>query len=793
MMNQKGIDDFLLGIAEATNALVSLKLEEGLKIALRTLTENLQVTTSGVYVNELDDTGGLVSSLKYFYSIEPKQERVQHNQKIPFTQFQKLYKTLSVGRSFEVIFSESDGLLRNHMESDHTMSVAIFPIMVHGKLWGGLSLSDMEVERRWSISEKSLLLSLANSVGAAIEREKLEIELEAKVRQRTLDLEDSQVRFQLAIESTHNGIWDWQPKKNEIFWSENMYRNLGYQPDELPDLVDGFYDLVHPNERDEAKRRYDAYLNERIPYEMEFRLRKKNGHYHWFRSTCKAVWDANGEVIRVVGSHADIHQSKVFTESLAQQEEKFKAVIRDDPNALFLVDVTGEILLHSNRSVDVFGYSAEELSGMKIEDLLPSDKRESHGFQMKKFFEKPYTRSLSEGLELKGRKKNGLLFWIEVGLSPVSVDGETLVMAVVTDISKKKEAEVKLQESYRQMNNLVNNMPGIVYQCRNDKYWTMDYISPACLQLTGYNQEDFYGSPSRISYAELIVPDEREEVWGQVQECLSRKVPFRVTYRIKDKAGHYKWMWEQGVGVFDEKGTVLGLEGCIFDISPLIRNQEKINQAIYNAEDKERRRIASDLHDGVQQILGASSLNLKFIEKEIEGLSDKVHKHYQKSLSFLDEGIKVTRNIAHRLMPKEVEQLGLNRAIEQLLVELKNNRGVEVNFYSNLEGRLNSEAELGLYRVVQEAFNNIVKYSQATHVSIQLVAIDNEVQLMIEDNGVGFDKNKIDLYSNGFGLSGMKNRIISLSGQLTVDSRPGRGTSIIAWLPKNLMKDGAAN
>ncbi|NVJ48002.1 MAG: PAS domain-containing protein [Cytophagia bacterium] len=412
---------------------------------------------------------------------------------------------------------------------------------------------------------------------------------------------------------------------------------------------------------------------------------------------------------------------------------------------------------------------------------------------MKEFFEKPYTRSLAEGLELKGRKKNGSLFWIEVGLSPVSVEGETLVMAVVTDVSKKKDAEIKLEQSYRQMNNLVNNLPGIVYQCRNDQYWTMDYISPACEQITGYAQKEFYGSPSNISYADLIVAEEREEIWGQVQESLSRKVPFRVTYRIKDKAGEHKWMWEQGVGVFDEQGAVLGLEGCIFDISPLIKNQEKINQAIYTAEDKERRRIASDLHDGVQQILGASSLNLKFIEKDVDKLSDKVRKHYQKSLSFLDEGIKETRNIAHRLMPKEVEQLGFDSAIEQLLVELKNNLGIEVSFYNNLQSRLNSEAELGLYRVAQEAFNNIVKYSQATHVSIQLIAIDDEVQLMIEDNGVGFDKNKIDLYSNGFGLSGMKNRIISLSGQLTVDSRPGRGTSIIAWLPKNLMKDGAAN
>jgi len=783
-MNAQRIDDFLLGIAEATNALISQKLEEGINIALRTLCTNLAISAASVYITHRNSQGELVSSLKYFNTKEEDEERIKHNQNIPFTSFTRLYKTLSAGRSFEVMVSDSEEGLKQHMEADKTKSIAMFPIMVNNGLWGALSLSDRLEEKRWSISEKSLLLSLANSIGAAIERELLQDNLEDLVRKRTAELEESKLRFELAVEGTQNGVWDWEPQKNKVFWSDKMYRNLGYQEEDLPDLAEGFYDLVHPDDKAEAKKRFDDYLERKIPYVMEFRLRKKNGDYHWFKSTCQAVWDENGHPVRVVGSHADIHARKVYTELLAQQEEKFRAVIREDPNPLFLIDRTGNILLHSNRSVEVFGYSSEELSQMKLEQLLPSDKREIHRMHMAEYFNRPHNRIMGRGQDFKGRKKNGRLFYVEVSLSPVSIEGETLVMAVITDVSEKRTAKLKLEESYRKINNLINNLPGIVYQCRNDQYWTMDYISPACEQITGYKQEEFYGSPSDITYAELILPEERAEVWEHVQESLSRKSTFRVTYRIRDKAGIQKWIWEQGVGVYDQDDDLISLEGCIFDITPIVKSQERINQAIYAAENKERARIANDLHDGVQQILGASSLNLKYLSDDVKELPPKFQDHYNKSLQYLEQGIRESRNIAHRLMPMEIEELGLDQAIQQLLDELKCNLGIEINYYNNLEDKLSREVELGLYRVVQEAFNNINKYSKATKVSIQLVSNDDGIQMMIEDNGVGFDKNKIDLYKQGFGLAGMKNRIIALSGQLSVDSRPGRGACIVAWLPK---------
>ena len=125
--------------------------------------------------------------------------------------------------------------------------------------------------------------------------------------------------------------------------------------------------------------------------------------------------------------------------------------------------------------------------------------------------------------------------------------------------------------------------------------------------------------------------------------------------------------------------------------------------------------------------------------------SQSFRRHY-KSLKYLEQGIKESRNIAHQLLPKDVEELGLVKALEQLISDTINGNGTEVEYYTNITARLPAEVELGLYRVAQETLNNIMKHAKASKISVQLIkTADENVQMMIEDNGVGFDKNKLDI------------------------------------------------
>lgn len=763
--------------------MISEKLDKGINLAIELLGKHLGVNASCVYVNEEDEAGQTLSSIRYYWSDHHSAERTARNQQVPLQMLGDLYTNLNQGKPYEVLFSQSAAGLQAHMKADGTKSIVLFPIMVEAKFWGAVALVEFIEERLWTDSEKSLLQSLANSIGSAVRRNLLEENLEKLVTDRTEALERSKRRFQLAVEGSQDGIWEWNPVTKENYWSPRMYEQLGYVPGDMPHIGEEFFEMVHPDEREMARDRFFSHLKKGTPYEMEFRLRTKSGEYRWFKSTGQAQWNARGQAVLMVGSHEDIHEKKVSEKLLRKSEERFRAVIQHDPNATFLVNAAGNIELHSDRTIEVFGYSHKELAGMKIHDLIPGGKEGKHKAHFNQYMKAPDARIMGQGRNLQGQRKNGELFWVEVGLSPLKIRGEQFVMAVATDISKRREAEDALQESHRRMNALINNLPGISYRCLNDTHWSMEYISAACREITGYECNDFYGIPSTISFGELIHKDDRQDMWDQVQQALTEKRSYRVIYRIIDRRGREKWLWEQGNGVFGDADEVEALEGCIFDITPVVRNQERVNSAIYNAEDSERRRIAGEIHDGLQQTLSVSALNLQYLDTEIDKLSEECRQRYAKSRDYLEKGIRESRQIAHRLMPKAIHDVGLNKALEDLVNEMRSLSDINCNYYCNLKKRLAEKVEVGLFRTTQEALNNILKYAKATKVSVQLIGFANEIQLLIEDNGIGFDKNKLDLYKTGFGLTGMKNRINSLSGNLLIDSKPGHGTSIVARIP----------
>jgi diguanylate cyclase (GGDEF)-like protein/PAS domain S-box-containing protein len=164
---------------------------------------------------------------------------------------------------------------------------------------------------------------------------------------------------------------------------------------------------------------------------------------------------------------------------------------------------------------------------------------------------------------------------------------EPVFLEVFVDIRARKRAESELHESERRLTTLMSNLPGLVYRCRNDPDWAMEFISDGCLSLTGYTSDDFVLRRSAI-YGELIHSDDRDQVWNGVQDALARRVPFQLTYRIVAKDGKTKWVWERGRGIFDEHGTLLFLEGFVTDITDAYLAQaemRKLSSAIQQTAD----------------------------------------------------------------------------------------------------------------------------------------------------------------------------------------------------------------
>ncbi len=173
---------------------------------------------------------------------------------------------------------------------------------------------------------------------------------------------------------------------------------------------------------------------------------------------------------------------------------------------------------------------------------------------------------------------------------------------MVIDLTDQKEAELALQENQRALATLISNLPGMAYRCRNDHNWTMEFVSEGSFDLTGYHPDELIES-RKISYGDLIHPEDRESVWNEVQAALREDRPFQVTYRLRTLQGE-KWVWEQGQGVPNAADEVVALEGFITDITGRVMAQQHLEQRV-----DERTRELSTLLDISHNL--ASTLDLE--------------------------------------------------------------------------------------------------------------------------------------------------------------------------------------
>ncbi|MFO8078626.1 MAG: PAS domain S-box protein [Thermoplasmatota archaeon] len=150
---------------------------------------------------------------------------------------------------------------------------------------------------------------------------------------------------------------------------------------------------------------------------------------------------------------------------------------------------------------------------------------------------------------------------------------------VMRDITKRKIIEKELTEKNQQLNTLFSNLPGMAYRCMNNRDWTMIFLSDGCKHLTGYTSQDLIDDRV-ISYGNTINPNDKENVWNEVQQTLKQKKPFKTTYRILTADGDEKWVWEQGRGIFNPQGELKYLEGFITDITKQIHAEGEAEQYI---------------------------------------------------------------------------------------------------------------------------------------------------------------------------------------------------------------------
>ena len=363
----------------------------------------------------------------------------------------------------------------------------------------------------------------------------------------------------------------------------------------------------------------------------------------------------------------------------------------------------------------------------------------------------------------------------------------------------EQKVEERTQEVVKMNNNLQESEERYRYalDASNDGIWDWDVqrdsiqFSPAIYTMLGYEPYEFEQTREAI-YA--LIDQEDQKKWHIAHhEKLKTSAPddqLQDEYKMLSKQGEIVWVQVKGKVVeYDEEGIPKRIVGTHTDITDEKQKTQEILEAILRTEDMERSRISKEIHDGLQQTLTISSLNFQALKKGLTNLGDKLSEKFEVGWNYLQESIKESRTVAHALMPKAIVDFGVISAFQSLIDEIdKVSDNTTFNFYNNFQKERidNTQIEITFYRILQEAINNIIKYAQATQVDVQLKEYEDIYMLTIEDNGVGFDAQTVKEKDSGLGFRSMRNRVEAINGILEIDSRPGKGTSILVEINKTM-------
>ncbi|HUY03893.1 MAG TPA: PAS domain-containing protein [Rhodocyclaceae bacterium] len=298
-------------------------------------------------------------------------------------------------------------------------------------------------------------------------------------------------------------------------------------------------------------------------------------------------------------------------------------------------------------------------------------------------------------------------------------------------------------------------------------------------------------APSYQLFLDLVHPDDREMVKTHAQHSYENCAPYSIEYRILRADGEVRHLLSQAELVTGRQGRIERMVGTNLDITErkrdelaLLNSRQQLRaMAAYHEGllEEERKHIAREVHDELGQLLTALKMDISLLRLRFGG-DPALQRKAEEMRVLVDRTLDVVRHVASNLRPAALDH-GIVPAIEWLAEDFGHRW--EIPCEVTVRGRdivLDDAQATAVFRVVQESLTNVARHAQASAVAITLDGGLRGLQLRVQDNGCGFDS-AVVRRAQGFGLLGMRERVLALGGSLKIDSAPGGGTSVVIDLP----------
>ncbi len=362
-----------------------------------------------------------------------------------------------------------------------------------------------------------------------------------------------------------------------------------------------------------------------------------------------------------------------------------------------------------------------------------------------------------------------------------------LIAGLLWQRARKRKAEAVLRESEERFRLLADATPALIWMC--DAEGKITYINSRAL---AFSVPDDHPTPvDGDKWMRCIHADDLPNMLKTIATALKTRQTFSYEYRLHRNDGVYRWMLDIASPRVNGDGSFAGFVGSAIDTTDQKLAQQalgRVSGQLIEAQEKERRRIARELHDHVCQRLALLSLELDQASRNSNGSQRNLADIRNHCVDIANE----VQAISHQLHSSKLDYLGLGAALKGFCEEFSKQHHVEVQFTErDVPEHLPRDISLSLFRVTQEALHNAVKYSGAGRFAVEVTGSAGEVQLEVKDWGAGFDVEEAKR-NRGLGLVSMQERVNLVGGGFSIESDPGAGTTIIAVVPLAVEKKSPA-
>jgi PAS domain S-box-containing protein len=494
------------------------------------------------------------------------------------------------------------------------------------------------------------------------------------------------------------------------------------------------------------------------------------------------------EYLELIKHHLDLK-----TEGIIQE------IIDIEPDALLLIDTSQRIVLANSQAVELFGYSHKELLNLQIETLLPKRFNEIHKKHFAQFIRQPESRLMSARQNLHAIRRDGTEIPVDISLKPLFTTNRLVIACAIRDISERKRVELALQESEQIYRALFEHANDAIFLLNLDGVHVQ--VNQKSADLLGYTREELVGLGTRdivASSEHAHTQDKKEALLNgkslPLYERLFRKkdgtvFPVEINVSlIRDLAGKPKLIQSIVRDITERKNSEHQQLQLLEKYRQSREDLRALTARLQQVREDERRALAVELHDRVGQILTGLNMNLQIISHQFNlGVYESIDARIRDSVELVEQTSRLLRNVMADLRPPMLDDYGLLSALNWYRQDFSKRTNIPTNINGNdIQPRPDEYIEIALFRITQEALNNIAKHAKASRVDIYVSGTEKSICLNIIDDGIGFDPEGVSVLSQSphWGLLTMKERAASINGELIIDSEPGKGTRILVQIER---------